>query len=154
MSRKSPESKRETQTFGKGRPQWWRLHPGHVNKSRESFRTSITLLDVTFREKLKHFWKQRGCPALTQADQPWSCGRQEAGLKPELNRGLCVWGGGILKPYWALPASETREATHGNAITPPVTQLLMEPGGAWREPGQRINRHRGKLLKTQLLLKV
>lgn len=60
--------------------------------------------------------------------------RQEAGLKTELNRGL--WeGGSTLKPDWALPASETTEATHGNAITPPVTQLLMEPGESLKRAG-------------------
>lgn len=65
---------------------------------------------------------------MTQAVESTNCKQQEAGLKPEHNRGLCG-GGRAFKPDWALPASETTEATHGNAITPPVTQLLMEPGG-------------------------
>lgn len=60
-----------------------------------------------------------------------------------------------LKPDWALPASATTEATHGNAITPPVTQLLMEPGGKPEESRVRgINRYRGKLLKTRLLFEI
>jgi len=57
-----------------------------------------------------------------------SCEQQEAGLKSDLNRGLR--GSSTLKPDWALPASETTEAPHGNAVTPLVTQLLMDQGKA------------------------
>lgn len=77
---------------------------------------------------------------------------RKRGLKSDLNRGF--WGNSTLKPDWALPALATTEATHGNAITPLVTQLLMDQGKAWGELGQGINRYRGKLLKTQLLFKI
>lgn len=81
------------------------------------------------RTRSRRVRKLGGCRALTQCCLAYtSCKPQEAGLKSDLNRGF--WGNSTLKPDWALPALATTEATHGNAITPLVTQLLMDQGKA------------------------